>query len=164
MHATVLANAPPNEDEERLADGYENLTTPQLHYLTRCLNTKGTPLNFGIPTEQGYYEKLAAALRPAIHEEKRNGSVTVGCANGLAGPKLRELLKYLPDAFEGGIEKKAVNDAENELRSVEQTLLRQGNALLPPLRLSRMARCASLDGDADQIIFYFIDNENTCNY
>ena len=34
--------------------------------------------------------------------------------------------------------------------------------LLPHLRLpGEMARCASLDGDADRIVYYFIDNENT---
>lgn len=89
---------------------YNILTTPQLHYLTRCLNTKGTPLEYGVPTEQGYYEKLAAAFKTAINGKKCNGSVTVDCANGVGGPKLRELLKYLPAASEGGVEIKVVND------------------------------------------------------
>lgn len=89
---------------------YEILTTPQLHYITRCLNTKGTPLEYGIPTEQGYYEKLAAAFKTAINGKKCNGPVTVDCANGVGGPKLRELLKYLPTTSEGGVEIKVVND------------------------------------------------------
>ncbi len=63
------------EKNEQLADGYKNLTTPQLHYLTRCLNAKGTPHKYGIPTERGYYEKLAAAFETAINEGKRSGSV-----------------------------------------------------------------------------------------
>lgn len=37
-------------------------------------------------------------------------SVTVDCANGIGGPKLRELLKYLPPPSEGGLEIKVVND------------------------------------------------------
>lgn len=89
---------------------YKILTTPQLHYLTRCLNTKSTPLEYGIPTEQGYYEKLATAFKTALQGKTCNGSVTVDCANGVGGPKLRELLKYLPAASEGGVEIKVVND------------------------------------------------------
>ena len=41
---------------------------------------------------------------------KANGAVTVDCANGVGGPKLRELIKYLPNASEGGVEVKIVND------------------------------------------------------
>lgn len=37
-------------------------TTPQLHYLVRCINTQGTPQSYGVPTEEGYYDKLAKAF------------------------------------------------------------------------------------------------------
>lgn len=89
---------------------YKLLTTPQLHYITRCLNTKGTPYDYGEPTEQGYYEKTAAAFKEAIGGKKFNGGVTVDCANGVGGPKLRELIKHLPSASEGGLYIKVVND------------------------------------------------------
>ena len=89
---------------------YKLLTTPQLHYLTRCLNTKDTPYEYGDPTEQGYYEKLATAFKAAIGSRKFNGSITVDCANGVGGPKLRQLIKYLPPASDGGLEIKVVND------------------------------------------------------
>lgn len=89
---------------------YKLLTTPQLHYITRCLNTKGTPYEYGEPTEQGYYQKIAAAFKIATGTRKFNGPVTVDCANGIGGPKLRELIKYLPSASEGGLEIKVVND------------------------------------------------------
>ena len=89
---------------------YKILTTPQLHYLTRCLNTKGTQYEYGEPTEQGYYEKTAKAFKAAIKGRTANGAVTVDCANGVGGPKLRELIRYLPSASEGGVEIKVVND------------------------------------------------------
>lgn len=38
---------------------YGLLTTPQLHYMVRCYNTQ---LNYGNPTEQGYYQKLSLAF------------------------------------------------------------------------------------------------------
>lgn len=82
-------------------------TTPQLHYYTRCINTKDTQDAYGIPTEQGYYEKLATAFKQVMESAKPNGGVVVDCANGVGGPKLRELIKYLPT---GLLDIKVVND------------------------------------------------------
>lgn len=86
------------------------MTTPQLHYVVRCKNTLGTQYEYGEPTEQGYYEKLAAAFKRVTRGAKIKGPLTVDCANGVGGPKLRELLKYIPGAAEGGIDIKVVND------------------------------------------------------
>jgi phosphoacetylglucosamine mutase len=89
---------------------YKLLTTPQLHYLTRCINTEGTPQSYGEVSEKGYYEKLAAAFARAIKGKKIAGPVTVDCANGVGGPKLAELVKYLPKVADGGVDIKIVND------------------------------------------------------
>ena len=86
------------------------LTTPQLHYITRCINTKGTPYEYGEPTEKGYYQKMAASFKAAMGTKKFSGPVTVDCANGVGGPKLEELIKHLPSPSEGGLEIKVVND------------------------------------------------------
>jgi phosphoacetylglucosamine mutase len=42
------------------------VTTPHLHYLTRSLNTAGTPQQYGEPTLNGYYNKLAGAFRRIV--------------------------------------------------------------------------------------------------
>jgi phosphoacetylglucosamine mutase len=89
---------------------FKILTTPQLHYLTRSLNTVGTQFEYGEPTERGYYEKIAASLEAAMRGRQFSGSVTVDCANGVGGPKLKELMKYLPQPSDGGLEIKVVND------------------------------------------------------
>lgn len=39
------------------------LTTPQLHYMVRCVNTNNA---YGQPSEQGYYEKLSSAFKSLI--------------------------------------------------------------------------------------------------
>jgi phosphoacetylglucosamine mutase len=88
---------------------YGFLTTPQLHYMVRCLNTEGTSEAYGTPTEVGYYEKFSTAFKRALGSRKPNGHLTVDCANGVGGPKLNELLKYLP-AKETGLEIFVVND------------------------------------------------------
>jgi phosphoacetylglucosamine mutase len=76
---------------------YELKTTPQLHYLVRCLNTQGTNSPYGISTQEGYYEKLAIAFKQLMQGKKKPSRLTVDCANGVGGPKLAELLKYLGD-------------------------------------------------------------------
>lgn len=47
--------------EGELSD-YRILTTPQLHYITRCLNTINTPESYGEPTKQGYFEKMVTSF------------------------------------------------------------------------------------------------------
>jgi phosphoacetylglucosamine mutase len=89
---------------------YKLLTTPQLHYITRCINTKGSPYDYGEPTEQGYYNKLADAFKRAMKGRTCDGGLTVDCANGVGGPKLNEFLKVLPSAADGGLDIKVVND------------------------------------------------------
>lgn len=88
---------------------YGFLTTPQLHYMVRCLNTEGTKNAYGTPTEKGYYEKFGAAFKTALKGKKTVGSLTVDCANGVGGPKLTELIKYLPSKEEG-LEIHVIND------------------------------------------------------
>jgi hypothetical protein len=89
---------------------YKLLTTPQLHYLTRCINTEGTPQSYGEVSEKGYYEKLSEAFVRAMKGKKTVGPVTVDCANGVGGPKLAELVKYLRKGAEGGVDIKIIND------------------------------------------------------
>lgn len=88
---------------------YKILTTPQLHYMVRCINTNGTEEEYGEPTEKGYYEKLSGAFKLAMKNKKPSGALTVDCANGVGGPKLVELIKYLPPKDES-LDIKVVND------------------------------------------------------
>ena len=71
------------------------LTTPQLHYLVRCINTEGTEEAYGEPTEQGYYNKLAEAYKKLMKRVPSLGRVTVDCANGVGGPKLQLLAETI---------------------------------------------------------------------
>jgi phosphoacetylglucosamine mutase len=104
-----ILNAALSATEVEFVD-FKFMTTPQLHYIVRCKNTLGTPYEYGEPTEQGYYEKLGEAFKKVMKSVKIQGHLTVDCANGVGGPKLHELIKYLPSAAEGGIDIKVVND------------------------------------------------------
>lgn len=143
---------------------YKILTTPQLHYLVKCTNTKDTPYPYGEVSEQGYYKKLAAAFRDAIQGVKTQGAVTVDCANGVGGPKLKELIKHLPTEKEGGVKINVVNDAVENPDDLNKDcgadFVKTKQTAPPASAAGKMDRCASLDGDADRIVFYFKDENN----
>lgn len=143
---------------------YKLLTTPQLHYLTRCTNTEGTPQSYGEVSEKGYYEKLTEAFGRAIKGKKVVGALTVDCANGVGGPKLAELLKYLPKASQGGVDIKILNDdvlkAEVLNHECGADFVKTKQRAPPTSKAGVNERCCSYDGDADRIIYYFTDPEH----
>lgn len=95
-HKLVAALADALEATSTDFTDYKILTTPQLHYLTRCVNTEGTPKAYGKVSEVGYYEKMSEAFVRALRGRKVDGQLIVDCANGVGGPKLNEFLKYVP--------------------------------------------------------------------
>ncbi|KAJ9649565.1 Phosphoacetylglucosamine Mutase [Coniosporium tulheliwenetii] len=143
---------------------FKLLTTPQLHYLVRCVNTKGTQYEYGDVSEQGYYEKIGAAFKRAMKHRKSSGAVTVDCANGVGGPKLKELLKYLPTKAEGGVDIKVINDdvvkPENLNVQCGADFVKTNQRAPPSSTTKPLERCASLDGDADRVVYYFTSDEN----
>ncbi|KAF2424928.1 N-acetylglucosamine-phosphate mutase-like protein [Tothia fuscella] len=139
---------------------YKILTTPQLHYLVRCINTKGTQYEYGEVSEKGYYEKLASAFKKAMRSKKFDGGVVVDCANGVGGPKLNELIKYLGRG-EDGLAIKVVNDdvLNPDALNVQcgADFVKTNQRAPPSVKAAPLERCASLDGDADRIVYYFTD-------
>lgn len=108
-HKLVTALADALEATKTDYTDYKILTTPQLHYLVRCVNTEGTPKAYGKVSEAGYYEKTAEAFGRALRGKKVQGPLTVDCANGVGGPKLTELLKLISKDTTG-FDCKVVND------------------------------------------------------
>ncbi|KAG9241471.1 N-acetylglucosamine-phosphate mutase-like protein [Calycina marina] len=143
---------------------YGLLTTPQLHYLTRCTNTEGTPQSYGEVSEKGYYEKLSEAFVRAMDGKTTKGALTVDCANGVGGPKLKELLKYLPTTVDGGLQINVINDDVLNPDSLNSEcgadFVKTKQRSPPSSKAASNDRCCSLDGDADRIIFYFNDPEH----
>ncbi|EEH04853.1 N-acetylglucosamine-phosphate mutase [Histoplasma capsulatum G186AR] len=145
-------------------EDFKYLTTPQLHYIVRCKNTLGTPYEYGEPTEKGYYQKLSEAFKKVMKGRTTSGPVTVDCANGVGGPKLRELMKYLPSAQEGGVDINIVNDNVINPDSLNYEcgadFVKTKQRAPPSSKASTHDRCASLDGDADRLVYYYLDTGN----
>ena len=142
---------------------YGFLTTPQLHYMTRCINTEGTDYAYGSPDEGGYNSKLADAFVRSMKHKKITGPVIVDCANGVGAPKLKELIKHLPSAKDGGIDIHVVNDdiASPDMLNVQcgADFVKTQQRAPPSSKAGVNDRCASLDGDADRLMYYFVDED-----
>ncbi|KAI0009762.1 Phosphoacetylglucosamine mutase [Xylariaceae sp. FL0662B] len=142
---------------------YKILTTPQLHYLTRCVNTSGTPGSYGEVSEAGYYKKLIEAFKRALHGRKVSGVLSVDCSNGVGGPKLAELLKY-NDVKKTGLEVKVHNDdvLRPEVLNLDcgADFVKTRQRAPPHPKPAPGERWCSLDGDADRLIYYWVDPES----
>ncbi|KAH7022714.1 hypothetical protein EDB80DRAFT_629673 [Ilyonectria destructans] len=139
---------------------YKILTTPQLHYLTRCVNTEGTPKAYGEVSEAGYYEKHAEAFVRALRGKKVQGQLIVDCANGVGGPKLSEFLKVVNKDVTG-LDIKVVNDdvLRPEVLNLDSgaDYVKTKQRAPPTPKPLPGVRCCSFDGDADRLIYYWID-------
>ncbi|KAJ3276870.1 Phosphoacetylglucosamine Mutase [Terramyces sp. JEL0728] len=132
-------------------------TTPQLHYVTRCINTANTPNAYGEPTTEGYHKKLAEAFKRIVGGKARLSPLLVDCANGIGAVALKDLSQHIGEdlavtASNTDIKGKGVLnfDCGADYVKVGQKAPR-GTTLTPN------QRACSLDGDADRIVFYFVD-------
>ncbi|KEY68486.1 hypothetical protein S7711_01258 [Stachybotrys chartarum IBT 7711] len=159
-HKLVAALADALEATGTEYTDFKILTTPQLHYLTRCVNTEGTPKAYGAVSELGYYEKLSEALVRALRGRKIQGPLIVDCANGVGGPKLTEFLKILPKGVTG-LDVKVVNDdvLRPEVLNLDSgaDFVKTKQRAPPNPKPVPGVRCCSLDGDADRLIYYWLD-------
>lgn len=142
-------------------NNYGLLTTPQLHYITRAINTKGTPDAYGAPTEDGYYEKLANALKKAVPDLDEPLKCVVDCANGIGAPKVRALAAML----DGTLSLTIVNDLYKDPAKLNMDCgadyVKTGQRLPTGVTPEPYQLLASFDGDADRIVFSYIDDKKT---
>jgi phosphomannomutase len=137
----------PDADVEQKDYGFKDFgyaTTPQLHYIVRCLNTQGTPDAYGIPTKEGYYEKFGAAFKNALKGKKTSGSLTIDCANGVGGVALPKLLKELPSKEEGGLEIVVINDNWSNSESLNVDVSFRKTQKLEMLKLSTLSAAPTM--------------------
>jgi phosphoacetylglucosamine mutase len=139
---------------------YEVLTGSQLHYIVRCLNTADTAEPYGEPTEEGYFSMLATSYKALVQGRAVLPTLTVDCANGVGAPKLAELAKHIGGDF---LSVKIIND---NVDNIERLNFKSGADFVKTtheypegLSSNTQARFASLDGNADRLVYYYSDSE-----
>ncbi|KAF9435129.1 Phosphoacetylglucosamine Mutase [Entomortierella beljakovae] len=140
---------------------YGIVTTPQLHYITRCLNTAGTSESYGEPTAQGYYKKLAAAFKVLVDGKAKLAPLVLDCANGVGAPMFKEFLPYLGDSLSVKIVNDDIDDPSKLNLNAGADYVKTQQRAPPGLKLGPLERYASLDGDADRLVYYYHDEDGT---
>jgi phosphoacetylglucosamine mutase len=132
-------------------------TTPQLHYLVRAINTKGTVDSYGEPSEDGYYKKLAAAFKTLVTgKTPLSTPLTVDASNGVGAPKFRRFLEAVGDS---PLSIKIVFDDTNTPGALNNgcgaDFVKTNQKAPQALQLVSGNRYCSFDGDADRIVYYY---------
>ncbi|KAF9360257.1 Phosphoacetylglucosamine Mutase [Mortierella sp. AD094] len=140
---------------------YGILTTPQLHYITRCLNTAGTSEAYGEPTAEGYYKKLAAAYKVLVEGKTKLSPLVLDCANGVGAPKFKEFLPHLGDVLSVRIVNDDIENASKLNLNSGADHVKTGQRAPVGLKMTPLERYASFDGDADRLVYYYQDEDGT---
>lgn len=138
------------------------VSTPMLHFCVKCRNDN----TYGTPTEEGYYEKIVGAFKNIRQKLDVSGdyntTLYVDGANGVGGKKLNIIKKSLDGELDlvlynlGGNGGKLNLNCGADYVKISQT---------PPVGVEHVPfqRVASLDGDADRIVYYYLDDKNNMN-
>lgn len=138
---------------------YGVLTTPQLHYMVRCINTRGA---YGEPTEEAYYQKLGDAYKTLMKGKHQIGPVTVDAANGVGAPKMSALAEYIgKDLFDCKIINDHTEIPEKLNYNCGADYVKTQQRMPPGTPVQQGARYASLDGDADRLMYFYFDTDNS---
>lgn len=133
------------------------VSTPQLHYVVRCYNTRG---GYGAPTVEGYFAKLVGAYHDfvkAVDEVgpargKYKAKVAVDCANGVGAKVMSNALPALGEQLACRVANKGDGQL-NEGCGADFVKVQQKE----PRGLEELAegeRGVSFDGDADRVVYF----------
>lgn len=138
------------------------VTTPMLHFFVKCRNDN----TYGTPTEEGYYEKIVGAFKNIRQKLPVCGNYTttlyIDGANGVGGKKLNIIKKSLDGELDLNIYNLGGNGGKLNLNCGADYVKVSQN---PPVGIEHVPfqRVASLDGDADRVVYYYIDDKNNMN-
>ncbi|XP_071171739.1 phosphoacetylglucosamine mutase-like isoform X1 [Mytilus edulis] len=134
------------------------LTTPQLHYMVRCINTNN---NYGQPTEAGYFKKITTAFRTLYKQENKNykASLVIDAANGIGAIQAKLLNTHLKDLIQIELKNDGTSGRLNHDCGADYVKVQQKSP--QGIDMEPGTRHLSFDGDADRIVYYFADKDNT---
>lgn len=136
---------------------YNLMTTPQLHYVTRCLNTQGILETYGVPTAEGYYDKLASAFKKMVSGYQNSSKIKVDCANGVGALALKSLMEQLKDEINIDLVNTDVLSRGKLNHQCGADFVKLYQRAPVGMELLLGEKSCSLDGDADRIVFYYKD-------
>ncbi|KAF9237318.1 phosphoacetylglucosamine mutase [Melanogaster broomeanus] len=134
-------------------------TTPILHYLVDTINTPGTQESDVKKLIESYFVKISGAFKKLLAERTTPSHLLVDCANGVGAPAAKTFNHYLGESLTLELENTATESAEKLNKDCGADYVKVNQKLPPSLTsvLQRGQRGCSLDGDADRLIYYYLD-------
>ncbi|XP_072934714.1 phosphoacetylglucosamine mutase [Epargyreus clarus] len=151
VHGVIALKGTPKE--------FGIVTTPMLHYCVKCRNDN----TYGTPTEEGYYEKIVGAFKNIRQKLPVTGDYSttlyVDGANGVGGKKLNIIRKSLDGELDLNLYNLGGNGGKLNLNCGADFVKVSQQ---PPVGVEHVAfqRVASLDGDGDRLVYYYLDDKN----
>ncbi|KPJ03163.1 Phosphoacetylglucosamine mutase [Papilio xuthus] len=150
VHGVIALKGTPKE--------FGIVTTPILHYCVRCRNDN----TYGTPTEEGYYEKIVGAFKNIREKLPVGGEYTttlyVDGANGVGGKKLNIIKKSLGDELDLVLYNLGGNGGKLNL-NCGADFVKVSQQAPVGVEHKPWQRVASLDGDGDRIVYYYLDDK-----
>ncbi|KAF9229236.1 Phosphoacetylglucosamine mutase [Gyrodon lividus] len=134
-------------------------TTPILHYLVDTINTSGTQELDVKKLKEGYFVKISGAFKKLLAERTSATHLLIDCANGVGALAAKTLNHYLGESLTLELENTATESTEKLNEDCGADYVKVNQKLPPSLTsvLQRGQRGCSLDGDADRLIYYYLD-------
>ncbi|KAJ2895857.1 hypothetical protein IWW38_002190 [Coemansia aciculifera] len=135
------------------------VTTPQLHYFVRCLNTANSTSPYGEPTEAGYNKKYGQAFLRLVEGKPLPSTLHIDAANGVGAPQVLKLAEAIGSPYfnidvqnsdTATLGKLNIDCGADHVKSNQRPPA--GTTLVPG------ERYCSFDGDADRIVYYYSDD------
>ncbi|KAJ2907676.1 hypothetical protein GGI21_003649, partial [Coemansia aciculifera] len=141
------------------ATNFGIVTTPQLHYFVRCLNTANSTSPYGEPTEAGYNKKYGQAFLRLVEGKPLPSTLHIDAANGVGAPQVLKLAEAIGSPYfnidvqnsdTATLGKLNIDCGADHVKSNQRPPA--GTTLVPG------ERYCSFDGDADRIVYYYSDD------
>ena len=131
------------------------LTTPQLHYMTRCENTSR---QYGEPTAEGYYKKLSAAFVQLRELSGQTNTLTIKIdgANGVGAVIMKNFKTFFQDSLHIEIYNDGTSGKLNDKCGADH--VKVGQCVPQGVAVKPGDLWASFDGDADRLVFFYVDD------
>ncbi|KAN0100580.1 phosphoacetylglucosamine mutase [Tylopilus felleus] len=136
----------------------EVTTTPILHYLVDTINTTAQEWNVNKLIE-GYYVKLSGAFKRLLADRNTSAHLLIDCANGVGALAAKMLDDFLGESLTLKLKNTSIECTEKLNKDCGADYVKV-NQKLPPSLTSELVpgqRGCSLDGDADRLIYYYLD-------
>ncbi|KAF8445893.1 phosphoacetylglucosamine mutase [Boletus edulis BED1] len=142
-----------------VATDAEVTTTPILHYLVDTINTTTQEWNVNNLIE-GYYLKLSNAFKRLLADRGTSAHLLIDCANGVGALAAKKLDDFLGESLTLKLKNTSVESTEKLNKDCGADYVKVGQKLPPSLtsELRPGQRGCSLDGDADRLIYYYLDD------